>query len=128
MSALLQAEDDKLDAERRRGQRTAAHLLGAMRRQTELLLMDRSFPAPIEVSLPAEVESVKASRRSGARCRTGCTPWSSGGWWTGSRCGGAVLADLEGLQLARPATSTRAELLVPALPRRRCERGWGEHA
>lgn len=127
--SLQQSEDDKLDAERRRGQRTAAHLLGAMRRQTEHLLMDlRSFLHRLEADLPAQVESV----RSVVTLRHTLPHWLHHvvERWMVDRLASwraAVLADLSELELAA-ADLDRADLLVPALHTApvRSERGWGQ--
>jgi hypothetical protein len=129
VQGLLQAEDDKLDAERRRGRRTAAHLLGAMRRQTEHLLMDlRSFLHRLELDLPDQVASV----RSVVTLRHTLPHWLHHvvERWMIDRLSSwraAVLADLSELELAE-ADLDRAELLVPALHTApvRSERGWGQ--
>ncbi|MEO0600987.1 MAG: hypothetical protein AAF211_06100, partial [Myxococcota bacterium] len=55
----LAAEDEQLEAARKIGQRIAAHLLGAIRRETESLLVDLgSFLVRLEGDVPAQVEAV----------------------------------------------------------------------
>lgn len=56
---LLAAEDAQLEAARKAGQRVAAHLLGAVRRETESLLVDLGeFLVRLEGDVPAQVEAV----------------------------------------------------------------------
>src|SRR5690606_37782359 len=56
---LLAGEQAHLDHVRRRGDRAAAHMLGAMRRNTEQMLVDlREFLVRAEGDLPAQVEAV----------------------------------------------------------------------
>lgn len=113
---LLSAEDDRLDAERRRGRRTAAHLLGAVRRQTERLMMDlRAFLHGLEHDLPKQIESVADVDT----VRRTLPHWLHQvvEHWMIDRLASwraDVLTDLAELQLSA-ADVNRAELLVPAL-------------
>lgn len=57
---LLAAEDAQLEDARKVGQRVAAHLLGAIRRETESLLVDLgSFLVRLEGDVPAQVEAIE---------------------------------------------------------------------
>lgn len=56
---LLASEDAQLEVARKAGQRVAAHLLGAIRRETESLLVDLgSFLVSLEGDIPGQVESI----------------------------------------------------------------------
>jgi hypothetical protein len=58
VSGLLDGEDAQLDAVLRAASRSAAHLLGAVRRQIELLLVDLDdFLVALERGLPAEIDA-----------------------------------------------------------------------
>ncbi|MEQ1501143.1 MAG: hypothetical protein ABMB14_02885 [Myxococcota bacterium] len=126
---LLAAEDAVLDAERRRGQRTAAHLLGAMRRQTERLLMDlRTFLHALEADLAGQIDAV----RDLDTVRRTLPHWLHHvvERWMADRLStwrADVLRDLSELALAA-SDLERAELLVPALHTApvRTEAGWGQ--
>jgi hypothetical protein len=125
---LLAAEDGDLDAERRKGRRAAAHLLGAMRRHTEQLLVDlHAFLNRVEADLPGQVEAVEAL----SVARTTLPHWLHHvvESWLADRLSGwraEVLADLAELKL-EPAELARAELLVPSVAAApiRSERGGG---
>jgi len=125
---LLQAEDKALAEARRLGQRAAAHMLAAMRRQTEQLLVDlRDFLVELEGDLPGQVSAVAETdkvRRSLAHWLNHVVEqWMSerlSAWRLG------VIRDLEEVHLSE-ADVTRAELLVPALhpSNLRGESNWG---
>lgn len=126
---LLAAEDERLDAERRRGRRTAAHLLGAMRRHTELLLVHlRTFLNDLEKDLGHQIESIPDLDT----VRHTLPHWLHHvvEQWIGERLASwraEVLADLAGIDLSE-ADLARAELLVPALHPApvRTEAGWAQ--
>ncbi|MEQ1571710.1 MAG: hypothetical protein ABMA64_39140, partial [Myxococcota bacterium] len=126
---LLAAEDEKLDAERRRGRRAAAHILGAMHRHTERLLVDlREFLRQLEVDLPAQIEAVASLDT----VKTTLPHWLHHvvEQWVGDRLStwrADVLVDLSELHLELNDLD-RAELLVPALHAGpvRVEPGWAQ--
>lgn len=127
VESLLAAEDERLDAERRKGRRTAAHLLGAMRRHTERLLVDlRTFLNTLEGDLATQVEAVNDVDT----VRHTLPHWLHHivEQWMSNRLSTwrvEVLSDLTDLNLAT-ADLDRAELLVPALHTApvRTESGW----
>lgn len=126
---LVAAEDERLDAERRRGRRTAAHLLGAVRRQTERLLMDlRAFLHRLELDLPHQVESVPDVDT----VRRTLPHWLHQvvEHWMIDRLAvwrADVMTDLADLALSADDVN-RAELLVPALHTSpvRHDAAWGQ--
>ncbi len=116
IKTLLQAEDQALAEARRLGQRAAAHMLAAMRRQTEQLLVDlRDFLVRLESDLPDQVEAVEDAdivRRALAHWLNHVVEQ-----WMSDRLAEwriEVLRELEEVHLSE-ADVTRAELLVPAL-------------
>lgn len=128
IDALLAMEDDALDEARRRGERTAAHMLGAMRRQTERLLVDlREFLLALEADLPAQAEAIEqleVLRRILVHWLHHVTET-----WISARLAtwrADVLRELAEVNLSE-SDYARAELLVPALhpPPVRAETGWG---
>ncbi len=129
VDALLRAEDEALEVERQSGRRAAGHLLAAMRRHTEQVLVDlRSFLVALEQDLPAQIEAVPDL----ATVRHTLPHWLQHvvGSWMEDRLANwraAVLLDLQDLRLDAAALD-RAELLVPALhpPLVRSEAGWGQ--
>src|SRR5690606_23341216 len=101
---------------RRRGERAAAHMLGAMRRNTEQMLVDlREFLVRLEADLPAQVEAVDdvdVVRRTLAHwLHHVVEAWMSDrlATWRAD-----VLQELLEVQVDE-AEIDRAELLVPAL-------------
>ena len=128
IQTLLQAEDSALAEARHQGQRAAAHMLAAMRRHTEQLLVDlRDFLVVLEGDLAdqvAAVNEVDRVRRSLAHWLHHVVErWMSerlADWRVG------VLKDLKEVHLSE-ADVTRAELLVPALhpSTLRGEANWG---
>jgi hypothetical protein len=116
VEALLAAEDQALEAERVRGRRTAGHLLAAVRRNTEQLLLDlREFLVVLEGDLPRQIEAVPDV----ATIRHTLPHWLHhvvGAWMIDrlARWRVDVLADLAEIRLDEGAIE-RAELLVPAL-------------
>ncbi len=126
--ALLDAEDDALDRARRRGERIAAHLLGALHGHTEALLVDlRGFLHTLEGDLPAQIDDVTdlgTARRALPRWLDHVVEaWMSrrlDAWRA------AVLADLAEVRID-PEEARRAELLPPTLHPAplRAEAGWG---
>lgn len=113
---LLAAEDATVAEARRRGERAAAHLLGAMRRQTQQLLVDlRGFLLQLEADLPGQVDAVEdvdTVRRALAHWLHHVVEA-----WMADRLGlwrAEVLRDLAEVQLD-DSDIDRAELLVPAL-------------
>lgn len=129
VGSLLASEDERLDAERRKGRRTAAHLLGAMRRHTEKLLVDlRTFLNGLERDLAGQVEAVGDVDV----VRHTLPHWLHHvvEQWMANRLStwrAEVLSDLVDLDLA-PDDLARAELLVPALHASpvRTESGWSQ--
>lgn len=124
---LLAAEQAHLDQVRRRGERAAAHMLGAMRRNTEQMLVDlREFLVRLEADLPAQVEAVDdvdVVRRTLAHwLHHVVEAWMSDrlATWRAD-----VLQELLEVQVDE-AEIDRAELLVPALhpPPVRGEPNW----
>lgn len=124
---LLAAEQAHLDQVRRRGERAAAHMLGAMRRNTEQMLVDlREFLVRVEGDLPAQVEAVDdvdVVRRTLAHWLNHVVEaWMSDrlATWRAD-----VLQELLEVQVDE-AEIDRAELLVPALhpPPVRGEANW----
>lgn len=113
---LLGAEDDRLEEARRRGERAAAHMLGAMRRNTEQLLVDlREFLVQLETDLPHQVDAVDdvdVVRRTLAHwLHHVVEAWMSDQLATWR---GRVLQELAEVHVDE-AEIDRAELLVPAL-------------
>lgn len=124
---LLAAEDARLEEARRRGERAAAHMLGAMRRNTEQLLVDlRAFLVQLETDLPGQVdaiEDVDVVRRTIAHWLHHVVEA-----WMADRLAdwrGQVLRELAEVHVDE-AEIDRAELLVPALhpPPVRGEANW----
>lgn len=127
VEALLEAEDAHLDEVRRRGERAAAHMLGAMRRNTEQLLVDlREFLVHIETDLPTQVEAVEEVdivRRTLAHwLHHVVESWMSDrlATWRADVLRELLEVHVEGSEVQR------AELLVPALhpPPVRGEANW----
>lgn len=126
---LLAQEDAVLETERRAGQRVAAHILGAMRRETESLLVDlRDFLVTLENDLPGQVEAVPELER----IRRTLPHWLHRvvEEWMETRLAtwrSRVLEDLAEVHLDE-ADLDRATLLVPALhpPPMRPDGNWGQ--
>jgi hypothetical protein len=126
---LLQTESAHLEEARARGRRAAAHILGAVRRQTEQLLVDlRTFLVELESDLPAQIEAVDELET----VRRALPHWLHQvvEQWMGERLAswrGEVLRDLAEVRLD-PDDLDRAELLVPALHPSpvRAEPAWGQ--
>jgi len=125
---LLLAEDEALTEARRLGQRAAAHMLAAMRRETEQLLVDlRDFLVHLEADLPAQVAAVPEVDR----VRRSLAHWLHHvvERWMCDRLAEWRLGVLQALQEVHlsEADVTRAELLVPALhpSNLRGEANWG---
>ncbi len=126
---LLAVEDGALEDARRRGRRVAAHILGAMRRETQQLLVDlRGFLLELEADLPGQVEAVEALDT----VRRTLPHWLHHvvQQWMGDRLASwraRVLEDLAEVALD-PEDLERAELLVPSLHPSpvRAEGGWGQ--
>lgn len=125
---LLDAEDAHLDEVRREAQRVAAHVLAAMRRHAEQLLIElRDLLVRIEADLPGQVDGVgdlDLARRAlphwlqhilDQGLDRGLSTWRT-----------AVLADLAELDVDEQ-DAARAELLIPALhpPPFGQRTGWG---
>jgi hypothetical protein len=116
VDALLAAEDEALEAERIRGRRTAGHLLAAVRRNTEQLLLDlREFLVGLERDLAPQIDAVADL----ATVRQTLPHWLHhvvSGWMTDrlARWRADVLSDLADIRLEDGAIE-RAQLLVPAL-------------
>lgn len=114
--ALLAEEDAALEQARRHGDRIAAHLLGAMRRRTEQLVLDlRTFLVVLEEDLAPQVAGLADT----ATLRHVLPHWLDhvvsewmerqlAAWRAG------VLHDVAELRIA-DAEARRAELLPPAL-------------
>ncbi len=116
LTTLLGAEDDALDAARREGRRTAAHVLAAVRRHTDTLLVElRAFLTELERDVPAQadtVESLPVLRRT-------LPHWLHHvveGWLTErlDRWRVELAHDLEEVGVDR-ALAARAELVVPSM-------------
>ena len=113
---LLAAEDAALDQARQQGRRAAAHVLGAVRRETEQLLVDlQDFLLALEADLPAQVEAVDEL----ATLRRVVPHWLQHvvESWIEQRLAtwrSDVLTDLAEVGLSEEDTAY-AELLVPAL-------------
>lgn len=126
---LLAQEDHVLDEARAAGARVAAHILGAMRRETESLLVDlRDFLVTLENDLPGQVEAVPDLDR----LRRTLPHWLHRvvEEWMETRLAdwrSRVLADLAEVHLDE-ADLDRASLLVPALqpPPMRPDANWGQ--
>ncbi|TNE85755.1 MAG: hypothetical protein EP330_24265 [Deltaproteobacteria bacterium] len=116
LNELLAAEDEALDQVRRDATRVAAHVLAAMRRHAEQLLIDlRDLLVRVERDLPAQLdglEDLDLARRAlphwlqhvlDGALHAGLSAWRS-----------AVLADLAELDVDDEA-SHHAELLLPSL-------------
>jgi hypothetical protein len=114
--SMLAQEDEVLDAARADGRRTAGHVLGAMRRHTEQLLVDtRGYLLTLESDLPAQIEAVGdlvLARRTLAHwlhhvvqdwMRDRLADWRA-----------AVIVDLAEVHVGED-DARRAELLLPAL-------------
>ena len=116
VDALLAAEDAALDQARQQGRRAAAHVLGAVRRETEQLLVDlQDFLLALEADLPAQVEAVDEL----ATLRRVVPHWLQHvvESWIEQRLAtwrSDVLTDLAEVGLSEEDTAY-AELLVPAL-------------
>jgi hypothetical protein len=116
IDALLDAEDAALDEARRAGRRTAAHVLGAVRRETERLLVDlRDFLLALEADLPSQLEAVGDL----PTLRRTVPHWLQHvveGWLTErlERWRADVTADVAEVGLS-DEDAAHAELLVPAL-------------
>jgi len=116
VDALLAAEDQALDDARRRGRRAAAHVLGAVRRETERLLVDlRDFLLALEADLPTQIDEVADL----STLRRVVPHWLQHVVedWIERRLAtwrDDVLADLAEVGLSEEDTA-HAELLVPAL-------------
>lgn len=128
VDALRAAEDAALDQARREGRRTAAHVLGAVRRETERLVVDlRDFLLALEADLPeqlAAVDDLAVLRRTVPHwLQHVATGWIADRLATWQR---DVAADLAEVGLS-DADAARAELLVPALfpAPVASEGGWG---
>lgn len=128
VDALLAAEDERLDSERRKGRRVAAHLLGAMRRHTEQMLVDlRGFLNRLEADLPGQIAAVDDLQVARSTVPHWLHHVVEG--WMGDRLAAwraEVLTDLADLAL-EPEDLARADLLVPAVSASplRPEHGWG---
>ena len=124
---LLAKEDEALAAARKAGRRVAAHILGAMRRETESLLVDLgTFLVQLETDIPGQVEQVaelEVVRRTLPHwlhhvveewMENRLTEWRT-----------RVLEDLAEVNLDEDDLD-RAQLLVPALhpPPVRAEGSW----
>ncbi len=116
VESLLQAEDDALDEARKAGRRAAAHVLGAVRRETERLLVDlRDFLLMVEADLPeqlASVDDLPTLRRTVPHWLQHVVEG-----WIAERLStwrADVEADLAEVGLT-DADAAHAELLVPAL-------------
>jgi len=116
IDALLGAEDDALDAARREGRRTAAHVLAAVRRHTDALLVElRAFLTELERDVPAQAEAVESL----ALLRRTLPHWLHhvvAAWLTDrlDRWRTELASDLEQVGVDR-TLAARAELLVPAM-------------
>jgi len=113
---LLAAEDEQLEEARRIGRRVAAHLLGAIRRETESLLVDLgSFLVGLEGDIPSQVEAVDDLEK----LRRTLPHWLHHvvEEWMEERLGlwrARVLEDLAEVNID-DADLDRAQLLVPGL-------------
>jgi len=124
---LLAAEDRALDEARRRGRRAAAHVLGAVRRETERLLVDlQDFLLRLEEDIEPQLAAVDDL----ATLRRVTPHWLQHvvEHWMEQRLStwrADVLADLAEVGLSDDDTA-HAELLVPALfpSPMRAEGGW----
>ncbi|NCG19246.1 MAG: hypothetical protein GWP91_09565, partial [Rhodobacterales bacterium] len=116
VQGLLAAEAGTILAARKRGERAAAHLLGAIRRQTEHLMVDLAdFLVTLETDLPSQVDAIEDI----AVVRRALPHWLQSvvsGWMTDrlAQWRAAVLTDLAELSLDAEDLA-RAELLVPGL-------------
>ena len=116
IEALLGAEDAALDAARQRGRRTAAHVLGAVRRQTDELLIDlRAFLLHVEQDLPMQADAIEAL----PTLRRALPHWLHHivEGWLHDRLGQwrtDLVADLEAVGLT-DEDAAMAELVVPAM-------------
>ncbi|MBX2803876.1 MAG: hypothetical protein KTR31_39740 [Myxococcales bacterium] len=126
---LLSKEDEALESARRAGQRVAAHILGAMRRETESLLVDLgTFLVELESDIPTQVERVPELER----VRRTLPLWLHHvvEEWMEERLVQwrvRVLDDLAEVKLLDDDLD-RAQLLVPGLhpPPVRGEENWGQ--
>ena len=129
VEGLLSAEDEALEEARRAGARVAAHLLGAMRRETESLLVDlRNFLVELESDIPGQAETVAELDT----IRRTLPHWLHHvvEEWMENRLADwrvRVLADLAEVNLSEEDLD-RAQLLVPALhpPPMRADGSWGQ--
>lgn len=127
IEALLAEEDATLEAIRSRGQRAAAHLLSAVRRQTQRLQIDLAeFLAALEGEIPAQIAAVDEI----PLIRHTLPHWLQHvvERWLGDRLASwrvAVQQELTDLPLTEEDL-IRAELLVPAVhpPLINGERDW----
>ncbi|MCO4744659.1 MAG: hypothetical protein KC912_07720 [Proteobacteria bacterium] len=128
VATLTEKEDEALERARRDAARVAAHVLAAMRRHTEQLLIDvRDLLVRVEQDLPAQlhdVDDLDLARRAlphwlqhviDTALDQGLSTWRV-----------AVLADLAELEVDAETTD-QAELLLPTLhpPPFTRETGWG---
>jgi hypothetical protein len=116
IQALIRQEDADLDEVRRKGKRAAVHLLSAMKRQTERLIIDLAeFLTHLESVIPDEVASVPDLDQ----VQRALPHWLQHVTerWLGDRLGQWRLDVAQELE-ALPLTSddlVRAELLTPGL-------------
>jgi len=113
---LLDGEDEALDAARKEGRRTAAHVLAAVRRHTDTLLVElRAFLTELERDVPDQAESIDAL----PILRRALPHWLHHvvETWLAERLERwrrELAADLEEVGVDK-ALATRAELVVPAM-------------
>jgi len=116
LRSLLDAEDAAIDAARRDGQRAAAHVLAAVRRHTDALLVElRAFLTELERDVPAQadtIDSVQVLRHT-------LPHWLHHvveGWLSErlDRWRVELARDLDEVGVDR-ALAARAELVVPAM-------------
>jgi len=116
VDALLAAEEEVLDTARRAGERAAGHMLAAVRRQTEELLVDlRAFLVDLERDLDPQVRAVEDLDH----VRRHLAHWLDDvveGFIADrvAQWRAAVLAELAEVEIEEN-DAARAELLVPAL-------------
>jgi hypothetical protein len=116
LTSLLDAEDDALDDARREARRTAAHVLAAVRRHTDALLVElRAFLTELERDVPDQAEAIESL----ALLRRTLPHWLHHvveDWLVGrlARWRIELARDLEEVGVDR-AVAARAELVVPAM-------------